>query len=144
MKKVVLATVLVVCVLLVVSCKSLRGAVNDDSFNKIYSKYASDLIYEGATSYTVKSGDRLVDISRALYDDPYYYPVIMLASRNVVADPDKIAPGMVLTIPNLQRNLADPRARAAMKGVINDCAGLESKRGRDETAAGLKAHANTL
>jgi len=143
MKKVVLSTVLVVCVLLVVSCKSLR-TVTDDTFNRIYNKYANDLILDGATSYTVKSGDRLVDISRDQYGDPYYYPVILLASRNVVADQDKIQPGMVLTIPNLQRNLNDTKARAAVKGVINDCAGIENKRGRPETAAGLKAHAATL
>jgi len=144
MKKVVSTTVfLAVCVLLVMSCASLRK-VTDDTFHKIYNRYANDLILDGATSYTVKQGDTLVDISRALYGDPYYYPVIMLASRNVIADPDKIQPGMVLTIPNLQRNLNDPKAKAAMKGVINDCAGIESKRGRDGTAQGLKARANSL
>jgi len=142
MKKVALATVLAACVLLVMSCKSVQ--VNDDVFNKVYSRYASDLILDGAQQYTVKSGDRLVDISRTQYDDPYYYPVIMLASRNVVADPDKIQPGMVLTIPNLQRNLNDPKARAAIKGVINDCAAIESRRDRADTAAGLRAHAATL
>ena len=143
MKKIALAAVLAVCVLLVMSCRSL-GKVNDDSFNRVYNKYANDLILEGATSYTVRSGDRLVDISASQYDDPYYYPVIMLASRNVVADPDKIQPGMVLTVPNLQRNLNDPKARAAIKGVINDCAGIESKRDRAATAAGLRSHANNL
>ena len=143
MKKIALAAVLTVCVLMVMSCKSL-GKVNDASFNRIYNKYASDLILDGATQYTVRSGDRLVDISAAQYNDPYYYPVIMLASRNVVADPDKIQPGMVLTVPNLQRNLNNPSSRAAMKGVINDCAGIESKRNRTETAAGLRAHANSL
>ncbi|MDR1838931.1 MAG: LysM peptidoglycan-binding domain-containing protein [Treponema sp.] len=143
MKKIALAAVLAVCILLVMSCKSL-GKVNDDSFNRIYNKYANDLILDGATQYTVRSGDRLVDIAAAQYNDPYYYPVIMLASRNVVADPDKIQPGMVLTVPNLQRNLNNQSSRAAIKGVINDCVSIESKRNRPDTAAGLRARANSL
>jgi len=142
MKRIALAAVLAVCVLLVMSCATF--GVKDSTFQRIYSKYANDLILDGATQYTVRSGDRLVDIAAAQYNDPYYYPVIMLASRNVVADPDKIQPGMVLTVPNLQRNLNNPSSRAAMKGVINDCAGIEDRRKRASTASGLRARANSL
>jgi len=148
MKKAVLSVVLIMSVLLVVSCKTTKGArtttVNDDTFRRIYDRYWGDLILDGAQKYTVKSGDRLVDISRSLYSDPYYYPVIMLASKDIVVDQDKIQPGMVLTIPDLQRNLDDPRAKASIKGVIVDCARIEDDRGRADTARGLRDRAATL
>jgi hypothetical protein len=154
MKKAVLCVVLIMSVLLVMSCKTTKGAgagaggttttVNDDTFRRIYDRYWGDLILDGAQSYTVKSGDRLVDISRSLYSNPYYYPVIMLASKDVVVDQDKIQPGMELTIPDLQRNLDDPRAKASIKGVIVDCAKVEDDRGRADTARGLREHGNSL
>jgi len=142
MKKIVLA-VMVIFVMLIVSCAT-TGEINDDTFRRIYSRYSNDLILDGAARYTVRSGDTLANISRALYQDPFYYPVIMLASRDVVADPDKIEPGMILTIPDLERNKANARARAAMKGVITDCAQIEEDRGRSATAQGLRNHANSL
>jgi len=145
MKRTILVTVLVISVLLAaVSCKSTGGLVTDDTFNKIYAKYANRLILDGAQSYTVKSGDTLVNIARSLYNNGYYYPVIMLASKDVVLDPDKIQPGMTLTIPDLQKNLDNPGAKAAMKGVILDCAAIENDRGRAETAKGLRDHSNSL
>jgi len=145
MRKIALFAVLVVGVMLIVSCASMTsGEVNDETFRRIYSRYSSDLILDGATQYTVRGGDTLVNISRSLYHDPYYYPVIMLASRDVVLDPDKIQPGMVLTIPDLQRNMANARSRAAIKGVIEDCARIEDDRGRSATAAGLRQHAQGL
>jgi hypothetical protein len=154
MKKVVLSVVLIMSVLLVISCKTTKGTgartgtgtatVNDDTFRRIYDRYWGDLILDGAQKYTVKSGDRLVDISRNFYSDPYYYPLIMLASKDVVVDQDKIQPGMELTIPDLQRNLDDPRAKASIKGVIEDCARIEDDRGRTDTARGLRARAATL
>jgi isopentenyl phosphate kinase len=148
MKKAVLSVVLIMSVLLVMSCKTTKGtgttAVNDDTFRRIYDRYWGDLILDGAQKYTVKSGDRLVDISRSLYSNPYYYPVIMLASKDVVVDQDKIQPGMELTIPDLQRNLDNARAKASIKGVIVDCAKVEDDRGRADTARGLREHGNSL
>ena len=142
MKKVVFI-MLALSIMMSVSCKS-TGNVTDETFARIYSRYHGDLILDGAKSYTVKSGDTLVDISRSHYNDPYYYPVIMLASKDVVSDPDKIQPGMVLTIPNLQKNLNNVKARESMKGVVKDCAAIEELRGRNATAQGLKNKAAAL
>jgi len=148
MKKTVLVTVLVISVLLAASCKSTGGqaggTVTDETFSRVYNKYANRLILEGAQSYTVKSGDTLAHIARSLYNDGYYYPVIMLASRDVVLDPDKIQPGMTLTIPDLQKNLDNSGAKSAIKGVTLDCADIENDRGRADTAKGLRDHANSL
>jgi len=66
-----------------------------------------------------------------------------MASQTVVKDQDKIVPGMKLTIPRLQANLDDPKARASIKKYILEIASLtERKRPRD--AAGLRNLANSL
>lgn len=59
------------------------------------------------TSYTVQSGDTLSKIARAVYGDPYKYPLIQQA--NNLSDPGKIWVGMVLVIPTL----AEPATPAA-------------------------------
>lgn len=145
MKKTVPVLVLAaICALAIISCKTTKALVTDDTFHRIYNKYYNDLILEGSRTHTVKSGDTLSRISNSYYSDGYYYPVIMLASKDIVADPDKIEPGMILIIPDLQRNLNDAKAKASIKGVILDCAKLEDDRGRASTAKGLRDHANSL
>ncbi|MDR1836632.1 MAG: LysM peptidoglycan-binding domain-containing protein [Treponema sp.] len=147
MKRTVSIVVLVISVMVVMSCRSTGRQVTgtgDDAFRGVYNEYWSDLNLDGAQKYTVKSGDRLVDISRDFYQDPYYYPLIMLASKDIVLDPDKIQPGMVLTIPDLDKNLNGVRSKANVKGVILDCAQIEENRGRADTARGLRERANRL
>jgi len=138
----ILTVVAVMCVMMFSSCKTTQ--VTDETFRAIYQLYYSGLILEGAQRYTVKSGDRMVDISRNFYNNPYYYPVIMLASKDVVVDPYKIDPGMQLIIPDLQRNLNSVTAKASIKGVINDCARIEDQRGYPDTAKGLRDQAGSL
>jgi len=142
MKKTLLALVLISSILLAVSCGTTQ--VTDDTLRGIYGKYQSRLILDGAQTYIVKSGDTLVDISRAFYGNGLYYPVIMLASRDVVLDPDKIVPGMELTIPDLQKNLNDPSAKAAIKGVLFEFSGVENSRGRKYNVDPMKDLANDL
>jgi len=144
MKKTIAIVVLAISVLVVVSCKTTGGQVTDETFRKIYDKHWNDLILDGAGTYTVQSGDTLAHIARSEYEDGYYYPLIMLASRDVVLDPDKIAPGMELIIPDLEANLAGEKSRASVKGVIQDCAKIEDDRGRADTAKGLRDHASKL
>ncbi|MCL2806262.1 MAG: LysM peptidoglycan-binding domain-containing protein [Treponema sp.] len=138
MKKIVLFALLITVVLLA-SCAS----TDDSSFGKIYDRHTG-LILAGSTTYTVRSGDTLAGISRQVYPNGYYYPVIMLASKNVILDPDKIQPGMQLTVPNLQVNLNNPDGKKAVKGVILDLSRVENGRGRKETAKGMRDLANSL
>jgi len=146
MKKIAFVLVLVVGIMTVFSCKStaVTGVVTDETFKKIYDKYSGDLILDGAKSYTVKSGDSLSKISTELYGDGYYYPVIMLASKDVVLDQDKIQPDMKLVVPDLKKNMDSPKAKSSIKGVIQDCAKIEDDRGRKDTAKGLRDHAAKL
>jgi len=50
-------------------------------------------------TYTVKSGDTLSAISKAMYGDASKYPRIFEANKPMLKDPDKIYPGQVLRIP---------------------------------------------
>ncbi len=100
MKKVVLLAALIICVMLTVSCKSGPKDL-DEQYRNLYDANTG-LDFTDASTYIVKSGDTLSNISRHAYNDGFYYPVIMLASRGVVINPDKIQPGMELTIPDLK------------------------------------------
>ncbi len=49
--------------------------------------------------YTVKKGDTLSAIAKAMYGKASKYPVIFEANRPMLSHPDKIYPGQVLRIP---------------------------------------------
>ena len=103
----------------------------------------TDLVLDGAETHNVVWGDTLTKIARNKYRNGFYYPLILMASSNVVKDQDRIIPGMRLTIPRLQANLDDPKARASLKRFMLETASItERKRPRD--AAGLRNLANTL
>ena len=53
----------------------------------------------GVRTYTVKSGDTLSAIAKQFYNDASEYMKIFEANKNFLSNPDKIAPGQVLTIP---------------------------------------------
>lgn len=160
MKKVLLYLALCVCALSIVACGSTpprppgSGSNSepittqeqaDEAFEQIYNEYHDDLILTGAKSYTVVKGDKLADISRREYANGFYFPLIMLASRDLVLDPDKIEPGMTLTIPNLQANLNDANARAYLKKFLVEIAGIYDRRPRRaKDADGLRDLASSL
>jgi len=103
----------------------------------------TDLILNGAETYTVVKGDTLSKISRRKYKNSYYYPLIMMASKGIVKNQDHIQPGMVLTIPKLQPNLNDARARASMKKYFLEVADITSRK-RPNDAAGLRRLARSF
>ena len=53
----------------------------------------------GARTYTVKSGDTMKKISKAMYGDEMQWKKIQAANPDKLTDPDKIQPGWVLNIP---------------------------------------------
>jgi hypothetical protein len=107
----------------------------------------SDLILTGADTYTVIRGDTLSNISRRKYQNGFYYPLIIMASPTawtnlgLVQNQDLIEPGMALTIPKIQPNLDDPRARASMKRFFQEIADITDPK-RPADAAGLRRLAN--
>jgi len=123
--------------------KYAAGSI-DETYYNIYNKYSGSLDLTGAIRYTVQSGDALNRIANTYYHDPHYYPLIMLASKDVVVDPEKIAPGMVLTIPDLQRNLSGASSKQVIKNAIIDVSEVRRARGEAEAANNLRNLANSL
>jgi len=168
MKKIALTAVLIISVMLAVSCngckkdnfvqyKDTTQYKNIEQYVVEEYKYAEEKVkdmydavtgldYTGAGKYTVKRGDTLSDISRRVYNDGFYYPVIMLASRGVVVNPDRIEPGMELTIPDLEINKANVNCRKSIKNCLNGLADLEKARiyPKKELIDGLKKRADAL
>ena len=116
----------------------------DEALREVYNEYKADLILEGAKSYTVVRNDRLVDISRREYSNGFYFPLIMLASSDVVLDPDRIEPGMKLTIPDLERNLKNAKAKDRIKSFLQEIADVEVRRNRPQDAEGLRKLSDSL
>ena len=54
-----------------------------------------------ARFYTVESGDSLSKIAKQQYGDAMKYPAIFEANRPMLSNPDRIYPGQVLRIPEL-------------------------------------------
>jgi LysM repeat protein len=54
---------------------------------------------QGGQSYTVKAGDSLSKISQQFYGDAHEYMRIFYANQDKISDPNKIQPGINLTIP---------------------------------------------
>ena len=168
MKKLALTAVLIISVMLVVSCngckKDNEKQYTDTVMYKNIEQYAAEqyqyaeekvkdmydvttgLDYTGAGKYTVKKGDTLSNISRRVYNDGYYYPLIMFASRGVVINPDKIEPGMELTIPDLEINKANVNCRKSIKNCLYGFAELERAKPNPnkELLEGFKKRADAL
>ena len=108
---------------------------------------AHALVLDGAEVYTVVHQDTLSHIARLKYgaDNGYYYALILMASRDLVEDQDVIEPGMVLTIPNIQANLNDARAKSSMKNFFLEVAEItERHHKRPKDAAGLRKLSESL
>lgn len=58
---------------------------------------------QGGQSYTVKSGDSLSKISQEFYGNAHDYMRIFYANKDKISDPNKIQPGMNLTIPAAEK-----------------------------------------
>jgi hypothetical protein len=97
---------------------------DDQALSAIYDRYEGSLILTGARTYTVVRGDTLSNLAKTNYgaNNGYYFPLIIAASNETILDPDKIEPGMKLTIPDLQANLNNPQARGNLKNLIKDIA----------------------
>jgi LysM repeat protein len=116
------------------------------SFENVYNKYKDRLILTDSADYVVKAGDTLNRIARQFYgskkdfgvSNAYFFPLIMLASNEVVLDPDLIEPGMTLSVPDLQRNLDNADARQAMKEFFREIAAIYGEKAGAATRPNLR------
>jgi hypothetical protein len=124
-----------------------EGSPPESEFDPIYDKFEGRLILDGAGKYIVQPGDMLSAITRGQYGSTngLYFPLIMLASSDIVSDPDLIEPGMELIVPDLQRNLEDANARQALKEFLREIAGVYQRKGTIEpTRVGMLELSNSL
>jgi hypothetical protein len=117
------------------------------AFEEVYSFYKSEFTLENAQMYQVEEGDTMPAIVRRIYGagNGYFFPLIVLASRDVILDPDLLEAGMELRIPDLQENLDDPDTRDALIDLLYDVADVYEKKeaaeveqNKKELAADLK------
>ena len=151
MKKIALVLLSVVAAFGIISCASTatmdaaaqKQAQINQSFDKVYNAHASALVLESAKTYEVKSGDTLTKITKEFYagkdENGYYFPLIMLASHNVVSDPEFIAPGMKLTIPNFDANINDKAVATKLKPYFKDLAGVYKQK-KTAAAEDIRPH----
>ncbi|MDR3248946.1 MAG: LysM peptidoglycan-binding domain-containing protein [Treponema sp.] len=161
MKKIVVAAMVSLAVLFAVSCQSTGSAggsdntpqassTDDAALERIYDRYEGGIILTGAKTYKVVSGDNLSKIARANYgagDNGYYFPLIIAATKEPIADPDKIEIGTELTIPDLNANLNNPQARGNLKNLLKDVADFYARKGgtqSEQLNQGLTRLNNTL
>lgn len=137
MKKIAIIFLSMITAFAMLSCSSTpstmdegaaRQAAINQSFDKVYGAHASSLNLDGAKTYTVKKGDTLTSITKKFYagkdENGYYFPLIMLASRNVVSDPELITPGMKLTIPDFDKNISDKANGKKFSSYFRDLSGV--------------------
>jgi hypothetical protein len=105
------------------------------AFEEVYNSYATDFILDDAQIYTVVEGDTLPAVIRRVYGagNGYFFPLVVLASRDIILNVNVLEPGMKLTIPNLNKNLNDPDARQSLKYFLYDVADVYEKKEAAET-----------
>jgi hypothetical protein len=139
---------LVPCALLCLvlcSCAS-RLTEGEAAFKGVYAAHKGKIVLKGKQPYRVQIGDSPTGIARAAYGEQngFYFPLIMLASWRTVLEPAAIEPGMKLTVPDLQRNLTNGDARAALKALLLDTAALYAHQGDPASQAGMENLAHAL
>lgn len=143
MKKLSVIVLAMIAAIGMVACSSvaqMQEAINE-SFSKVYNTYADALVLDGAETYEVQPGDTLTAITKSFYGDDkgYYFPLIMLASRDVVKDPELIAPGMKLTVPSYDANINDPEVAKNLSPYFKDIAGVYKQK-KTEAAPDIRQH----
>ena len=146
MKKIIITILAAALAFGFVACKSTNQVQDlSDSFNKVYDNYLDVLDLSGAETYTVKKGDTLTSITKANYgeNNGYYFPLIMLASRTVVQDPEMIRPGMKLTIPSLEKNINNVEKAKILSPYFKDIAGVYKQK-KTKVAPDIREHLNEI
>lgn len=81
--------------------KAVLLAGNIQGVNKVNDMLSSPPAEEPTVFYTVKKGDSLSKIAKALMGDMNKWPKIFEANKEVIKNPDLIYPGQQLRIPKL-------------------------------------------
>ena len=74
---------------------------NTEGVAQVDDRMTVDEARSEATFYTVRKGDSRSKIAKGHYGDAMKYPAIFEANKPMLEDPDKIYPGQVLRLPDL-------------------------------------------
>ena len=81
--------------------KIILAAGNVDGVATVEEDISTEDDAPEARFHTVERGDTLSKIAKEVYGNAMKYPVIFEANKPMLSDPDKIYPGQVLRIPEL-------------------------------------------
>lgn len=81
--------------------KIILAAGNVDGVATVEENITTEDEAPEARFHTVERGDTLSKIAKEVYGNAMKYPVIFEANKPMLTDPDKIYPGQVLRIPEL-------------------------------------------
>ncbi|NPA67434.1 MAG: peptidoglycan-binding protein LysM [Chlorobi bacterium] len=86
----------------IVGLGNIDGVAEVEDFIAVQSE-DGEIIDETETPelYTVKKGDSLSKIAKAIYGDPMKYKIIFEANKPMLKDPNLIYPGQALRIPKI-------------------------------------------
>jgi hypothetical protein len=100
------------------------------AFEQVYDTHRNILILEGAQKYRVEKNDTPSRIALKFYgrNNGYFFPLIVMASSDVILDPDLIEIGMDLVVPDLEKNLNNQESRAGIKSFLLDIAAIYGKK----------------
>jgi carbonic anhydrase len=104
-----------------------------------YTQFLPNLILNGSVMYTVARGDSLMSIAEKFYgaEHVFYFPLILVASSDMLSHPDRLAPGMQIEVPDLSRNINEPFARENLRKALLAVAELYNNRGGRPVYTGL-------
>ena len=81
--------------------KVILAVGNVEGISQVEDNITVEVPSPEAQYHTVVSGDSLSKIAKKFYGNPMKYPEIFEANKPMLSHPDKIYPGQVLRIPNL-------------------------------------------
>jgi LysM repeat protein len=91
--------------------------------------------HEQARRYTVRAGDSLSSIAQRYYGSAADWPTLYTANKSVIANPNRILPGQVLTIPSsasARSTTTGSQARSSVLTTSSALSGTLSCRGLEE------------
>ncbi|MDR2313299.1 MAG: LysM peptidoglycan-binding domain-containing protein [Spirochaetaceae bacterium] len=146
MKKVLFGLLVALTSFVVIACATPAPAPAAPAAPAPAAAPREGIILDGATNYIVVKGDTLAEIAASKYGtgNRYFFPLIHLANPALVKNPDLIEVGDSLTIPNLQRNLNDAGAKAAIRDAMLATATQYERQSKPRAAAILKSLASGL
>ena len=86
----------------------------------------NELDLTNSKKHKVLYRETLSSIAKKYYGDDkgYFFPLILDASKEYISNPEVIIPGMILIIPDLDKNITDPYRKEYVKNILLETSDL--------------------